>query len=419
MSISSYIASKTFGSDSHNFSGFIIRLTTAAVALSVAIMIIAVCIIKGFRTEISEKIFGVWGHIHATHINSQQFQELPLSDTMEWISEINSLKDSSVSHPELGDFDKPVNYVQHSAHMSAILRTSEALEGLVMKGVDSTFNWIAFRKYIDGEAQLPALEKGSRTVMISRLTARRLSLATGDDVILYFIMDGKEIPRKFTIENIYHTGVSEFDEKLAFVPLSELRSILGWSNHQIGGIEVFVNDLDRLEEFSRYVYFEIVPMDIVAKSITNKLYPIFQWLELQKVNERIILLLMIVICILNMATGILILIFERTRMVGVLQALGFPFQSLRNIFLHYAGYILLRGLLWGNIIGLGLCAIQFFFQPITLDEQSYYISYAPIYFDWVKIFWINVICALLILSFMLLPVYFLKKIDPVKALGFR
>jgi lipoprotein-releasing system permease protein len=120
-----------------------------------------------------------------------------------------------------------------------------------------------------------------------------------------------------------------------------------------------------------------------------------------------------------MATGILILIFERTRMVGVLQALGFPFASLRNIFLHYAGFILLRGLFWGNIVGLGFCAIQFFFQPITLDEQSYYISYAPIYFDWLKIFWINVVCALLILSFMLLPVYFLKKIDPVKALGFR
>jgi lipoprotein-releasing system permease protein len=419
MSISSYIASKTFGSDSQNFSGFIIRLTTAAVALSVAIMIVAVCIIKGFRTEISEKIFGVWGHIHATHINSQQFQEVPLTDTMDWISEIKNLKDSSVSHPELGDFNQPVNYVQHSAHMSAILRTSDALEGLVLKGVDSTFNWDAFQKYIDGDAQLPALEKESRTVMISRLTANRLSLTVGDDVILYFIKDGKEIPRKFSIENIYHTGVSEFDEKLAFVPLSEVRAILGWSDHQIGGIEVFVNDLDRLEQFSRYVYFEIVPMDIVAKSITNKLYPIFQWLELQKVNERIILLLMIIICILNMATGILILIFERTRMVGVLQALGFPFASLRNIFLHYAGFILLRGLFWGNIVGLGFCAIQFFFQPITLDEQSYYISYAPIYFDWLKIFWINVVCALLILSFMLLPVYFLKKIDPVKALGFR
>ncbi|NBB89455.1 MAG: ABC transporter permease [Bacteroidetes bacterium] len=420
MSVSSFIASKTFGRKNRSFSGFIIRLTTAAVALSISVMIIAVCIIKGFRSEISEKIFGFWGHIHITHINSHEFQEVPLVDTMPWLEDLRNLQNTSVENHELGDFIQPIAYYHRTAHLSAILQTENQIEGLIMKGVDTLYNWPAFQPYIDTEdLELESYQLSGRNTIISRTTARRLSLEEGDQAVLYFIKDGQEIPRRFKVEGIYHTGIQEFDEKLAFVPLQELRSILGWSDRQIGGVDVFVKDIGELDALAKYIYFDIVPMDIVARSITQRLQPIFQWLELQKVNEQIILLLMIAICILNMSTGVFILIFERMRMLGLLTTLGYPHRVLQRIFLHYAGYILVRGLIWGNLIGIGLCAIQFFFQPITLDEESYYLAYAPIHFDWMKILWINLFSSLLILVFMVLPTLFLRKVDPIKALGFR
>ncbi|NBC04940.1 MAG: hypothetical protein GVY20_14745 [Bacteroidetes bacterium] len=420
MSVSAYIASKTFGKKSRTFSSFIIRLTTAAVALSVAVMIIAVCIIKGFRSEISQKIFGFWGHIHITHINSHDFQEVPLADSAEWLQELKDLQSNSVTGHELGSFEKPVNYFHQTAHLSAIMQTEGNIEGLIMKGVDENYNWPAFESYLDTKnILLDSFALSGRNTIISRTTARRLKLKKGDQVIMYFIKDGKEIPRRFKIQAIYHTGIQEFDEKLAFVPLSELRSILDWSDRQIGGVEVFVNDIDQLERFARYVYFDIVPMDIIARSIQQRLQPIFQWLELQKVNEQIILLLMVAICILNMSTGIFILIFERMQMLGLLTTLGYGPILLQRIFFHYSAYILIRGLFWGNLIGLSLCALQYFAQPITLDEESYYVAYAPIQFDWIKIILINVLSSLLILIFMVLPTLFLRKVDPIKALNFR
>jgi len=420
MSVSSFIAAKTFDRSKRSFSGFIIRLTTVAVALSVSVMIIAVCIIKGFRSEISEKVFGFWGHIHITHINSHDFQEVPLVDTMDWVQSLANLRSESVRNHELGTFVEPVDYFHRTAHLSAIMQTDDNIEGLIMKGVDSLYNWPAFQQYLDTDTlSLANYKLEGRNTIISRTTARRLSLEQGDQVILYFIKDGKEIPRRFTVEGIYHTGIREFDEKLAFVPLPELQAILGWSDRQIGGVEVFVSDIEQLDAFSRYVYFDVVPMDIVARSITQRLQPIFQWLELQKVNEQIILLLMIAICILNMSTGVLILIFERMRMLGLLTTLGYPHSVLQRIFLHYSGYIVIRGLFWGNLIGLGLCAIQYYFQPITLDEESYYLAHAPIHFDWIKIGLINVASSILILVFMVLPTLLLRKIDPIRALSFR
>jgi len=219
MSVSAYIASKTFGRGNRTFSSFIIRLTTAAVALSVAVMIIAVCIIKGFRSEISQKIFGFWGHIHITHINSHDFQEVPLPDSAEWLQELKELQSRDVSGHELGTFENPVNYYHQTAHLSAIMETGDNIEGLIMKGVDKNYNWSAFESYLDTKDILnDTFSLTGRNAIISRTTARRLKLQKGDQVIMYFIKDGKEIPRRFEIQAIYHTGIQEFDEKLAFVP---------------------------------------------------------------------------------------------------------------------------------------------------------------------------------------------------------
>lgn len=421
MNVAKYISAKTFQSSKRNFAGFIIRLTAAAVALSIAVMIISICVIKGFRSQISEKVFGVWGHVHITHINSQRFEEVPFPDTSEWIQDLYALKEARIEDEVFGSFSNPVDRIRNFAHFPAIVRGKEEIDGLIIKGIDTTFDWGKFQTYLEEGKSFESYKDSAnvRPLMLSRNTAQRLQLDVNDRVVVYFIKDGNQIPRRFKITGIYHTGVSEFDRKLAFASLPDVKEVMGWSEHQIGGLEIFINDLDRLDEITKYIYYEIVPNDMYARSIKNKLYPIFQWLELQKVNEYVILILMLIICVINMATGILILIFERTHLIGVLSSVGYPFRMIRNIFLYYAWYILSRGLLWGNVIAFLLLLIQYYFHPVTLDEESYYLAYAPVDFDWFRIILVNIGTIVLILACMMIPTLMIRRLDPVRALRFK
>lgn len=421
VNVAKYISGKTFQSSKRNFAGFIVRLTAIAVALSIAVMVISICIINGFRSQISEKVFGVWGHVHITHINSQRFEEVPFADTVEWIKDLKALEQEDIDDEVFGQFSAPVEHIQAFAHFPAIIRAKKEIDGLIIKGVDTTFDWQRFQMYMDEGETFETYRDSAdvRPLMLSRNSAQRLQLNVGERVVVYFIKDGKQIPRRFKITGIYHTGVSEFDQKLAFAPLPHVKEVMGWKENQIGGLELYINDLSKLEDITRYIFYEIVPNDMYARSIKSKLYPIFQWLELQKVNEYVILILMLVICMINMATGILILIFERTHLVGVLSSLGYPFRTIRNVFLYYAAYILSRGLLWGNLVAFILLLIQYYFQPITLDEESYYLAYAPVKFDWFRIILVNAGTVVLILLCMLIPTLLVKKLDPVRALRFR
>jgi lipoprotein-releasing system permease protein len=297
VNVAKYISGKTFQSSRRNFAGFIVRLTAFAVALSIAVMLISICVIKGFRSQISEKVFGVWGHIHITHVNAQRFEEVPFADTAQWIDQLNSLKTEDINNEVFGSFQQPIDHIQYFAHFPAIIRGKEDIDGLIIKGVDSTFGWQEFDRYLDKGQTFEVYRDSNnvRPIMISRNSAQRLQLDVGDKVIVYFIKEGKQIPRRFTISGIYHTGVSEFDKKLAFAPFIHVKEVMGWSKEEIGGLEIFIKDLSHLEDITRYIFYEIVPNDMYARSIKSKLYPIFQWLELQKVNEYVILILMLII----------------------------------------------------------------------------------------------------------------------------
>ena len=418
MNIARIISQKTFQSTGNNFAGFIIKLTTVAVSLSIAVMVIATSVIKGFRTEISEKVFGLWGHIHVSHINSQRFEEVPISTDEEWVHALYALKDQTLQTEER-ELPPPVGGLHSFAHVPAIIKGAEDIEGIMCKGINQDFDWERFQKYIDEGTPFAERQTSNRSIMLSRRTAQRLQISLADEIILYLIKNGKQIPRKFTVSAIYHTGLSEYDQKLAFIPLSFVQELYGWSEDQVGGFEVWINQLDELDVVNEYIYFDVLPPELISRSIKQKLFPIFQWLELQKVNEYVILILMILICMINMATGLLILIFERTHLVGVLSALGYHFGAIRKIFLYYAAYILGRGLLWGNLIGLGLCAIQYFFRPLKMDEESYYLSYAPVEFDFLKIFALNAGACVIIMLAMFIPTIIIRRMDIVKALRFK
>jgi len=418
VNIARIISQKTFRSSGKSFAGFIVRLTTIAVALSIAVMVVSTSVIKGFRSEISDKVFGLWGHIHISNINSQRFEEVPFTLEADWVTEIKKLPEEGFL-VEGTHLTNQVGGIHAFAHIPIILRGAEDIEGLMCKGIGPNFNWDRFRKYLDSGTSFAERPDGERTIMLSRITAKRLNLKVGEEVVAYLIKDGKQIPRKLRISAIYHTGLAEYDQKLAFVPLTFVQQTYGWSKDQVGGIEVWLPKIDHIDLINEHIYFDILPPELISRSIRQKLYPIFQWLELQKINEYVILILMIIICVINMATGLLILIFERTHLVGVLSAVGYSFHHIRKIFLYYAAYILGRGLLIGNGLGLGLCAIQYYFKPLKMDEESYYLSYAPVEFDLLKILLLNLGACLVILISMYIPTLIIKRMDIVKALRFK
>ena len=223
----------------------------------------------------------------------------------------------------------------------------------------------------------------------------------------------------FSVCGIYKTGLEEYDKKFAIVPLAEVQKLLGWSENQVAGFEVFVNDLDNVNKINEYIYKEIIPSDLISQTIREEQPAIFDWLDLQDVNERVILLLMLAVCIINMITVLLILILERTKMVGVLKSMGAGNGIVQRIFLIYGIIIVGVGVLAGNILGLGLVWLEGKFRFIKLTEADYYLSYAPVQFDWMRILSINIGTWVLTALFLLLPTFLILKITPVKALRFK
>ena len=259
----------------------------------------------------------------------------------------------------------------------------------------------------------------SSDILISQQTASRLRIDTGDSFIVHFIQKGDQLKRRFTVSGIYKTGLEEYDKVFALVDIRQVQRLLGWEADEVGGFEVFLDDLADLPVLTEYLYYEKLPNNLYAETIREKLPEIFEWLELQNINEVVILSLMIVVAIINMITALLILILERTNMVGTLKALGGTNWAIRKVFLYYAAYIVLVGLFWGNLMGIGLCLMQEQFGLIRLSEENYYLTVAPIQLQWWSILIINVGTLIITLVFLILPSYLVSSISPVKAIRFN
>lgn len=234
-----------------------------------------------------------------------------------------------------------------------------------------------------------------------------------------FMKDQKHRKRSFVISGIYNTGLEEYDSKIAIVDIRKIQQLFGWSEDQVGVIEVLIDEKEDLEVLSEYIYYDILPSNLYAEPITQKFPNIFQWLDLQDFNERIVLWLMIIVGVINMITVLIILILERTRMIGVLKALGMKSWSIRKIFIYNAGFIILMGLVVGNFLGIGICLAQKYFGFITLDEKSYYLSVAPIEFNIPLLVIINISIIVIILIVMIVPTLIIDRISPIKVLRFE
>ncbi len=431
MNVSHLIAKRLLGRQEASFTRVIIRLAIAAVSLSVTVMILTSAMVSGFKNEVTDKIIGFWGHIHITDggISSTLEQMSPISAGNDYVLEITDIAEVTYEAPrtifgfevdglETLKSSGGVAHVQSFAFLPGILSTKEIFGGVILKGVGTDFDWDHMQRFMVEGVGIDHEDGVDNELILSTTIARTLKIDVGQRVQVSFIKGNDQVKRAFKVTGLYNTGLEEFDKQFAIVDLAKIQQIQGWRDDQIGGYEVFLDNIDDSELITEYIYYEVLPPNLLAQGIKSKLSSIFEWLQMQDINMQVILLLMTIVAIINMTTALIILILDRTKMIGVLRAVGSPDWTIRKIFLYQAAYIIGYGLLIGNAIGLGLAGIQKATGFIKLDEANYYLTEAPIDFDWMTIIGINIGTFVVVLLCLVVPTYLVSRIQPVKVLAF-
>ncbi len=389
-----------------------IRIATAGVAIGLAVMIVSVCVVLGFKSEIRSKVIGFGSHIQIINyesISSGVSKPVAFPDSL--IRELRQVP--GVSH------------IQRFSNKGGILKTDDAFEGILLHGVGAEFN-ADFLKSNLKEGEIPVFSADSATnrIVVSQTIADRLHLSCGDRVFAYFF-DGNVRARRFTVSGIYQTNLSEFDDNMVFTDLYVCNRLNNYATDQYAGVEITV---DRFDD-----------VDLVAGSLVGKvnhlvdeygagyaamtireLYPqIFDWLDLLDVNVWVILILMVAVAGFTMISGLLIIILERTNFIGVMKALGATNRSMRHVFLYFAAFIVGRGLLWGNVLGIGLVVLQYYFNIVHLDPATYYVDAVPVLFNAGYILAINAATAFISVFVLILPSLLVSRIHPAKSIRFE
>lgn len=384
-----------------------------AMSLSLAVMIISQSIFNGFQKEIARKVFGFWGHIQIADMRVSRGIEpfmIQISDT---------LKNSIYQIKLPGEKEPAIRHIQSFVVFPTIVASKTEIEGLFLKGVGDDFDWSFFSGFLTKGRIINSNDSLNREIVISEQTASRLKVDTGQNIILNFIIDEVPVKRKLKIVGIYNTGLVEYDLKWALVDKSILQQLLRKNSNEFTGLELFCNNILEADQIKNYLDEEILPSKWYSETIRVKFPNIFEWLSLQNVNKNFILILILAVCIINMSTTTMILIFERTRMIGMLTVLGMKRWAQQKIFMRYAARILFNSILIGNAIGYGLCLLQDKFKLIKLSEDKYYLSYAPVDLSLLPVIFLNIFFFILILVFLMLPTLIVQSIRPVQALKFR
>lgn len=410
LNLASFIAWRIAFNQKKSFSRFIIRLATVATVISVAVMIVTLAFTSGFQQVISNKVFSFWGHIRVQHFEPDKVaiaEELPIQKNDTVVRVLRS--------------NKEITTVQAFATKNVILKTADALEGVLFKGVEKDYNFQNLQGFLQSGKWISFPDSGySNQVMLSEYTANQLQLKVNDEVMVYFIQPNGESPRprKLTISGIYRSGVEEFDKLIAFGDLRLIQRLNNWEPDEIGGYELFLRDYKKMDSVSLSI-FEQLP-DLWNTRTTREIYPhIFDWLNLQNQTIGIVIAIMIIVAILNLITCLIILVLERTRMVGVLKALGAPNSNIQRIFLFHGAIITTMGILLGNVAGIFLCWLQQQYGFIKLPEEMYYISTAAVNLEWWHIVAVDIGTFIICFAALLIPTLVVHKVQPVKAIQFR
>jgi len=394
-----------------SFSRPINVIAIIGIATGLAVMILAVSILTGFKQQIREKIVGFGSNIQIVNLDSNlSFETSPIHQGQEFIPKIKNIAG--------------IKHVQVFATKAGIIKTDQDIQGVVLKGVGSDFDWSYFGNNMK-EGSIFIVTDTVRTdkVIISKKISDMLRLKTGDSFAMHFVQDPPRM-RKFTVSGIYETSLEEFDKMYVFCDLGHIKRLNGWQDDQVSGFEIFIDDFDRLDEMTFLVRDVIgyrMYEDEEQFKVTNirEKYPqIFDWLNFQDINVIIIICLMLVVAGFNMISGLLILILEKTNMIGILKALGSQDITIRRVFIYQAAYLISKGLLWGNLIGIGLAFIQFKTGIVTLDPSSYYIKTVPVNLEITHILLLNAGTMTAILIMLLVPSKLISRITPVKAIRY-
>ncbi len=415
MKVAGFIANRIAFNQQRSFSRFIIRLSIVATVISVAVMIITLSFANGFQETVSQKVFSFWGHLRIQEKQPYKAliaEEIPLRKN-------DSLAESIRNFPR-------VRSIHPFATKYAMLKTTDEIEGVLIKGLDSSYDFGHLQPFIQSGRPLQFNDSTySREIMLSAYTASQLRLKVNDRILIYFIQPDDELgtkirPDKLTVSGIFKTGIEEYDRHFAIGDIKLIQRLNDWSSDQAGGYEIFLDDHEQLEEDAGKIYdIEGFPATWDTQTAKDISPNIFDWLNMQDVTRNVLIGFMLAVAIMNLMTCLLILVLERVRMVGILKSLGARNWTIQSIFLHHSVIITVTGIVIGALLGLGVLYLQMETGFIKLQEEAYYLSEAAVKIVWWQVGLICLGAFVVCFAILLIPSLLVRKIQPVKAIRFR
>ena len=406
MKATRFISSRIFSLSKENLSSVVMKIAILSIALGISIMLISIAVVVGFKNQIKDKVVGFVSPIQIQVLNQN-----------ESIEETPFIYDSVLK----SRLDLPfVKAVYPAANKAGIIKTENEIHGVVLKGVDKDYDWSYIQNnMVSGDAPTYIDGERSNDVVVSKIIADKMFLDVGDDVRLWFVgEDLKTRGRRFSVKGIYETGLTECDERFIYCDINQIKRLNGWEDDFVGHLEIQLIDEMYVDEANDFIYYSI-PTSLVSYT-ARELYPqIFDWLDLQDMNVVIIIVLMLLVAGITIISMLLIIVLERTSTIGILKALGAKNSFIRRVFMQRSSRILLIGMLFGNIFGIGLCMIQKYTDIIRLSPESYYLSSVPIELNLDYILMLNVGTFVLWVLMMFIPTMVINNINPSKSIRFE
>jgi lipoprotein-releasing system permease protein len=406
LNFASFIAGRISFKSKRTFSKLIVRIAVIAITLGVSAMILSLAIIRGFKNEIKEKVRGFDGDIKIVKYDlNASYENSPFAraDTFE----VEARKNPQILH------------VMPFATKPGIIKANNEIEGVVLKGVDATYNWDFMKaNLVSGKViDFSDTTASKKQILVSQTIANRLKLKLGDNLMMYFVQEPLR-RRPFKVTGIFDTSIEEVDKAYVIGDIALIRRLNDWSANEVGGYEIKIDDFTKIDQTAADVV-NVLPSTLKLTTVYENFPLIFDWLPLLDVNARVMLILMLVVAVINMVSALLIMILERTSMIGILKAMGASNWAIQKIFLYNASYLIGLGLIWGNVFGLGLSWLQYKTHFLKLDAESYYMTFVPIQLAWTDIVLLNLGTMLICLLVLIIPSMLVAKILPVKAIRFK
>jgi lipoprotein-releasing system permease protein len=405
LNLSYFISSKINSGQKEAFSSIIHKIAVASIAVGLAASIVSFLIMKGFQENVKNKIYSFSGHILITKFTMNNSpEEQPMS------YEIGVYQDRE-SYPF-------IDHIQEYSHKPGLVKTDDEVLGVVFKGVGKSFDIRAFNENMVEGKFIDFPDSGyARQVVLSKAIASQLNAKVGDDIVIHFFQNPPRF-RKLQVTGIYETNLSEyFDSKVVLGDIRMIQRLNDWSDSLAGGLEVFIKDPEQVDEAAMTIG-EMMDFDLNIERVQDRYVQVFEWLELLSRQVNILLGIILTVVCVNMISIVLILVMERTQMIGMLKAVGANNGFIRSIFVYSGVSLILKGLFWGNLLGIGLCYIQYKFRIIGLNPHDYYISYVPISWHWEIVAALNVVTLLIVTVVLLLPTMVIASISPIKSIKF-